>query len=124
MEIEILKSEETIIAELISDEIIIRDVHDALDLMANVYEHGARKIIVKEKNITPDFFDLKTGLAGEILQKFINYSVQLAIIGDFSKFKSKNFQDLIYESNKAGRIMFLQKREMAIESFSLGQNAI
>jgi len=59
---------------------------------------------------------LKTGLAGEILQKFSNYYVELAIVGDFSKYSSKNLQDFIYESNKVGRINFVSSVEEAKEA--------
>jgi hypothetical protein len=103
------------IAEIISDEIVISNTQDSLDLMANCDYQGARSIIINEKNIIPDFFDLKTRLAGDILQKFTNYQVRLAIVGDFSKYSSKSLQDFIYESNKAGRICFVDSIEAALE---------
>jgi ABC-type branched-subunit amino acid transport system substrate-binding protein len=84
--------------------------------MADVQNNGSRKIIIHEKNIIADFFDLKTKIAGDILQKFVNYQVQLAIIGDFSKFTSKSLKDFIYESNKQGRIFFVNSLEDAEES--------
>ena len=115
MKINFSKVNNTLIAELISDNIEINDTQDALDLMANSTYNEANKIIVHEKNITPEFFDLKTGLAGEILQKFSNYKVQLAIIGDFSKYESKSLRDFIYESNKSGRIIFVNSVEEARE---------
>jgi len=104
------------IAEIISDKIEISNVQDALDLMVDCDYQGARKIILHERNIFPDFFDLKTGLAGEILQKFSNYYVELAIVGDFSKYSSKNLQDFIYESNKVGRINFVSSVQEAKEA--------
>ena len=52
------------------------------------------------------FPKLQTGLAGDILQKFSNYRVKLAIVGDFSKYKSKSLHDFIRESNKGNRIFF------------------
>jgi hypothetical protein len=45
-------------------------------------------------------------MAGEILQKFTNYRMRLAIVGDFSIFSSKSLQDFIYESNKGKQINF------------------
>jgi hypothetical protein len=84
MKINILEINGTCIAEIISDHIEISDVQDALDLMADCDYRGARNIIIYKKNIIPGFFDLKTGIAGEILQKFSNYHVKLAIIGDLS----------------------------------------
>ena len=113
MEIEINKINDVSIAEIISDRIEITNTQDALDIMANCNYQGSSKIILHEKNIIPDFFDLKTGLADDILQKFTNYNIKVAIIGDFSKYKSKNFKDFLYESNKHGRINFVSSIEEA-----------
>jgi hypothetical protein len=103
------------IAEIISDEIAIKVTQDALNLMADCAYQGSSKIILYEKNIIPNFFDLKTGIAGEILQKFSTYDVQLAIIGDYSKYSSKSLKDFIFESNKYGRINFVNSIEEANE---------
>jgi len=116
MKIEIIKLKGVGIAEINSDRVEIRKVQDVLDLMADCDYQGARKIILHEKNIIVDFFDLKTGFAGEILQKFSNYFVELAIVGDFSKYSSQSLQDFIYESNKIGRINFVSSVEEAIEA--------
>jgi hypothetical protein len=113
MKIELIITEHTVIAEIISDEKVISSYQDAVDLMANCRYQGADKIVLKEKNIVDDFFDLKSGVAGEILQKFSNYKCQLAIIGDFSKFQSKSLKDFIFESNKIGRICFVSSAEEA-----------
>jgi hypothetical protein len=96
------------IAEIVSDNIVLKDTDDTLNLIAEAGAMDSGKIILYESQINPDFFDLKTKLAGEILQKFSNYRVQLAIIGDFSKFKSKSLQAFIYECNK-GRSLFFQE---------------
>jgi len=81
------------IAELIADCIIIQKNEDGLDLLGNLYYHGFDKVIIHEKNITSNFFDLKNKMAGEILQKFSNYRVRLAIVGDFSKYTRKSIKD-------------------------------
>ncbi len=106
------------IAEVISEKIIINKIQDGIDLLADLYYQDFDKIIIYEKNITTDFFDLKTGIAGEILQKFSNFRVKLAIIGDFSKYTSKSIQDFIFESNKLGQIIFVTTAKEAIERFS------
>jgi hypothetical protein len=118
MEIQIRKVNGVELAEVISDKIIIKETQDALDLMANINYQGSNKIIINEKNIIPDFFDLKTKIAGEILQKFSTYNVYLAIIGDFSKYTSKSLKDFIFESNKTGRINFVNSKEEAIQRLS------
>jgi len=94
------------IAEVISDKILIQNPDDALDLIGNLYYQGFDKIVIYEKNLTPDFFDLKSKIAGEILQKVSNYRMKLTIIGDFSNLKSKSLKDFIYESNKGNQVHF------------------
>lgn len=98
---------DTEIAEITSNSIIIQNTEDALDLMGNLYYQGFDKMIIHDKNLSPDFFDLKNKMAGDILQKFSNYRVRLVIVGDFSKFTSKSLKDFIYESNKGKQVNFL-----------------
>ena len=94
------------IAEIISDELILKNIEDGLDLLGNLYYQGFDKILIHENNITPEFFDLKTKIAGDILQKFAQYQMPLTIVGNFSKFKSKSLNDFIFESNKGKHINF------------------
>ena len=96
-----------IIAELTDESFIISQTQDALDIMGEAWIYPCSMIIVPVKNLHPNFFKLHTGLAGDILQKFSNYNIKLAIIGDFSKYKSKNLHDFICESNKGNRIFFM-----------------
>lgn len=102
-------------AEIISDEIVIHTIDDALNLLGNLYYQGFDTIIIQGKNITPYFFDLKNKMAGEILQKFSNYRVRLMIIGDFSNFESNSLNDFIYESNKGKQVNFLPSTHEAVK---------
>ncbi len=107
------------IAEIVSDIIIISNSQDGLDMLGNLYYQGFDKIIVHKKNIIPDFFDLKNGMAGEILQKFSNYRVRLAILGDYTPYSSKSIKDFIYESNKKGHINFVSTLTEALKILSI-----
>ena len=108
------------IAVVNSTEILITDVQSALDLMATVrYETGCDRFVLHKSLFSEDFFDLKTRLAGEILQKFINYRVKVAIVGDFSVYSSQSLRDFIYESNNGNDIFFLPTEQQAIEKLSL-----
>ena len=62
-----------------------------------------------------EFFILSTGLAGEILQKFINYGIKFAVYGDFSRYTSKPLKDFIYESNHGKDVFFTSDREEAVK---------
>jgi hypothetical protein len=95
-------------------EILIYDVQSAMDLLATIsYEYGCSAMIVNKNLIAEAFFDLRTCIAGEIVQKFVNYKMILIIIGDFSKYDSKALQDYIYECNKGKDILFVRDEEEA-----------
>lgn len=100
------------VAQVESGEILITKEQDALDLMVNPRLEGARRIILRQENFAPEFFDLSTCLAGGILQKFVTYQIKLAICGDFSD-ASKTLKDFIYESNRGNQIFFVPDIEVA-----------
>jgi len=110
------------IAVVQSDEVIITDVHSALDMLATtIYETGCNCIVLNKAAITEDFFKLSTRLAGEVLQKFINYRIKLAIVGDFSNYTSKPLKDFIYESNHGKDVFFVSTEDSAIEKLASAQ---
>jgi hypothetical protein len=104
------------IAVISSSAIIIKNGQDALDLITKVrYDHGCDSMIINKKNIAEDFFDLKSGIAGEIMQKYINYDMILAIVGEFDSYNSKSLKSLIYESNKLKKIVFTSTEKEALK---------
>ena len=107
------------IAVITSDEIIINDVQSALDFIATVwYDTGCNRIVLNKSAICEDFFRLRTRLAGEVLQKFVNYNTKLAIVGDFSACSSESLKAFIYESNKGKDIFFLPDENQAVDKLS------
>lgn len=115
MKHKIIESKSGNIAIIDSNEILIKTVQDALDLLMNFYYNDCNTIMLNEKNFVPEFFDLKSKLAGEMLQKFSTYQCRMAIVGDFSNVQSKSLNDFIYESNKTGRIVFAGNEEAAMK---------
>jgi hypothetical protein len=75
---------------------------------------------LKKKMLEEAFFDLRTGIAGDILQKASNYRIRLAIVADFTKYVSKSLQDFMYESNQANQVLFVVATETAVDR--LAQN--
>lgn len=122
MEYRIINIKENINVVKIEDEkILIFDEQSALDVfMSLAYETGENRFIISKDNIIEDFFDLRTKIAGGILQKIINYRMKLAIIGDFSKYKSKSLRDFIYECNSGRDIFFAENESEALKL--LGNN--
>ena len=99
-----------------AQEMLITDTQSALDLIVSVqYETGCERIALPKQAVTEDFFRLGTGLAGDVLQKFVNYQVKLALIGDFSIYQSKPIRDFIYESNRGRHVFFVATEADAAE---------
>lgn len=119
MKIRVVKKNSVDVAVVSSDEVLIRDTQSALDFIATVqYETGCNNIALNKEAILDDFFVLSSCIAGEILQKFINYRVRLAIYGDFSKYTSNSLKDFMYESNKGNSIYFQSTVSLAINKLS------
>lgn len=99
-----------------SSEKVITDPQSAVDLLISVkYDIGTKNIVIAKELVTDDFFILSTGIAGEILQKFVNYGGRIAVYGDFSCYTSKPLKDFIYESNHGRDIFFAASLEEAID---------
>jgi hypothetical protein len=97
---------------------LIVDTQSALNFIVSVgYEYNVYKFAVNKSAVSEDFFNLATGFAGEVIQKFVNYGYQLAIIGDFSEYTSKSLRAYIYECNNGRHVFFVSNENEAIEKF-------
>jgi hypothetical protein len=89
-------------------EILARE-QDANTFIGAAWEHQAALIAIPVTRLTDDFFRLSTRLAGEVTQKFVNYNLRLAIVGDISRWlaDSKALCDFVYEANNGQSIWFV-----------------
>lgn len=92
---------------------LLRGTQAAIDLIGEVRSNGAEIVVVPVERLDPEFFQLRTGVAGEFLQKFVTYQVPIVIIGDTSAAaaESKAVRDFIRESNERDGIWFLASIE-------------
>lgn len=98
------------------DGVVITDASSALDvLMTAKYDLGTANIAIDKALVAEEFFILSSGLAGEILQKYVNYHGRIAIYGDFSRYTSKPLRDFIYESNQGKDVFFVSTLEEAVD---------
>lgn len=119
MKIEIINKNNISVAHITAEECIINDVQSAIDLMMTVkYENGIKNIVLSKSLVTDKFFILSSGIAGEILQKFVNYQFRLAIYGDYSQYTSKPLKDFIYESNNGKNVFFTANLDDAIDKLT------
>lgn len=93
----------------------IEDAQSALDLIMSLqYETRCNKMILDQACFADLFFDLRSGLAGDILQKFVNYHIHVAIVGDYSGYTSQSLKDFIYESNRGKHVYFAASVQEAV----------
>ncbi len=112
---ELEQREGCIVAVATGNECVIADTQDALDLaMGAVYEQDTNLIAMDKTLVSENFFDLRTGLAGSILQKFVDYQIKVAIFGDFSDYASEALKALMRESNRGRDVFFVATREEAV----------
>ncbi|MFJ8538900.1 DUF4180 domain-containing protein [Streptomyces sp. NPDC093591] len=81
----------------------------ALDLIGDAYGQDATLVAVPVERVADAFFRLKSGVAGAVMQKFVNYRVRLAVVGDVSRHiaESTALRDFVHETNNGGHIWFL-----------------
>ena len=119
MELSYIRQGGCAVAELTGPEPVLTDAQSALAMTAR-YAAVADRLLVDKAAVAEDFFILSTGLAGEILQKFVNYQVKMAVYGDFSRYTSKPLRDFIYESNQGEHFWFVPTREEALRRLTEG----
>jgi hypothetical protein len=81
----------------------------ALDVIAEALQAGAELVIVPVDRLGDDFIKLRTGLAGQIVQKFTQYRRRLVILGDITPYttNSPTFKSFVYEANHGDEFWFL-----------------
>ena len=74
---------------------------------------GAEGLVLTEFDLAPEFFDLHSGLAGELFQKFINYKIRVAIVLPDPKAYGERFGELAYEHTIHSMIRFVRSKDEA-----------
>ncbi|MBT2365890.1 DUF4180 domain-containing protein [Streptomyces sp. ISL-10] len=87
----------------------IRSELDVLDLVGNAAYQGVQWVAIPAERFDEAFFRLRTRVAGDIIQKFVNYRVGLAVLGDISRHTaaSSALQDFVRECNRGRQTWFL-----------------
>jgi|ERR1700678_447201 hypothetical protein len=91
----------------------LRTGNDAVDLMSAAAEQRAAFIAIPVERLGDDFFELRTGIAGELVQKFAMYGTRVVIIGEISQriATSKSLAAFLAESNRGQDLWFVRSLE-------------
>lgn len=81
------------------DQPLISNERDAVDVIGFCGEQEAVGVLLYPKNLPADFFDLKSGQLGTILQKFVNYHLKVALVLS-PEFVAGRFKEFAAESNR------------------------
>ncbi len=84
-------------------------------LVVGCIENGVRSILLDQPAVAREFFDLSTGLAGELLQKLANYRIRLAVVLPDPSIHSLRFREFAREANKGNQCHFFGTRGEAID---------
>jgi hypothetical protein len=68
--------------------------------------YSAEGLLLTESDVSPEFFNLRSGLAGELFQKFANYQIRLAIVVKDSAAYGERVSELIFEHRNHSSIRF------------------
>jgi hypothetical protein len=99
----------TTVLTLPADGPVIASEADAIDVLGDAFGHGADLVAVPVERLDPEFFRLRSGLAGAITQKFAQYGVRLAVVGDVSRWTAEPgpVADWVRESNEGRHLRFV-----------------
>ena len=91
----------------------LRSEDDARELIQETFSSGIRTVVIPVERLDPDFFVLRTGVAGEFVQKLVQYRLRLVIVGDISAHTaaSDSLRDWVREVNRGPDILFVADQE-------------
>jgi len=90
----------------------LRSERDAIDIVGAALSERCKLVVLPVERLDDAFFSLKTRIAGEIIQKFVNYELRLAIIGDIARHveASTALRDFVFETNRSNQVWILADR--------------
>jgi hypothetical protein len=90
---------------------MIKSSIDVSDALARSLEQDG--LVLHEADLSPAFFDLRSGFAGEMMQKFVNYGARLAIVVANLSAHGERFSELAYEHRRHPNVRFFDSETQA-----------
>lgn len=99
--------------EVVSTAEPVSSENDALDMIALCWEHEANALMINYETLSENFFKLKTKVAGNIIQKFVNYNIKVAAIVPQETIQKGRFKEMALETNKGNHFRLYESKEEA-----------
>ena len=106
------------VAELLEG--VIASERDATDVVGNASYLGADHVVLTAAQLGPDFRDLSSGLAGAVVQRFVNYGLRLVVVGVDAETGSESWRAYVRESHRGSQVWFVADREEALARIARG----
>lgn len=87
---------------------------DALGLVSAAFEHDATRILLEDRHLPPEFFELRTQFAGELVQKLLNYQLRLAVVFTEAAKHGERFEEFVREARRGRGFRAFDDRESAL----------
>jgi hypothetical protein len=102
---------------------LIGTERQAMDLIADAHGRGAELLVLPVERLPGEFFQLRTGVAGGIVQKFVTYQLRVAILGDISRYvaRSETFAGFVAETNRGRQLWFTADTEELATRLATGR---
>ena len=88
---------------------LVRSERDVVELIGEALGNGVDLVVLPAERLAEDFFALRTRVAGEVVQKFVNYRLRLAVVGDLTVHlaRSSALRDFVREANRGDQLWFV-----------------
>ncbi|MCI8483966.1 MAG: DUF4180 domain-containing protein [Lachnospiraceae bacterium] len=94
---------------------VLSSEKDAIDLVSACFSNDTGSLLLHERSVSPDFFNLRTGLAGAVLNKFQTYNIKTALIIQDMELLEGRFGEMVMESNKGNEFRVYDSVQAAEE---------
>ena len=94
---------------------VLSSEKDAIELVSACFSNDTGSLLLHERSVSPDFFNLRSGLAGAVLNKFQIYNIKIALIIEDMELLEGRFGELVMESNKGNEFRVYDSVQAAEE---------
>jgi PadR family transcriptional regulator, regulatory protein AphA len=110
MEYQYIQNDHTSFVECLPEGGVITREADALELVGACGEYMCHRLLIHASNLSPDFYNLRTGLAGAVLLKFSNYHIQAAAVIPTEMVSQGRFGEFVLETNRGQQFRIFSDR--------------